>query len=617
MSAEEEAFEAMLMEAAPPTAVCRNLRPSKQQIVPKIPEAVDDFLRNVLQRAGLGRTMISFEEEWYGSAQKLMTQTLRRAGVLLVPDALTHRQLIQGQLDTVHRDTDLLRQEVLHAGERLLRTQRERDFYWLQYQRVAEHKSRLMEDLHQLKKHLQSYRPALRRLEDTIQEALRKKMLLSLKKDRVQNSKALNQQDSQIKKERSIKSGGSGPQDTEAPHSEDTRAPHSEDTEAPHSEDTRAPHSEDTEAPHSEDTEAPHSEDTEAPHSEDTEAPHSEDTRAPHSEDTEAPHSEDTRAPHSEDTGVPTCSRGPETEHETMETPLSLSYSIRAHKLPISCIHLHPRKLIVASASDDRSWRLWLLQAHGEKVGQMVLTGEGHSDWLSGCSFHPDGGKLATTSGDSTVRLWDFSRGGGCVLTLSHSRPTWGCCFHSCGHFLASCYADRTARLWDLSSQRCTLTLRRHTASVNSVCFLPFSDLLLTCSADKTLALWDARLGVCTAIFQGHQHPCNHSTYSMAGHTVASCDSCGIINLWDIRKPAVSMATVDAGPRAANQVAFSPSGRTLAVACSDGLVRVVEVDSLVSSSLPGHRDSVQSVAFDHRGGTVLSAGSDGLINVWA
>ncbi|KAI4816574.1 hypothetical protein KUCAC02_008897 [Chaenocephalus aceratus] len=533
----EEAFEEMLMAAAPATAVSRNLRPSKQQIVPKIPEAVDDFLRNVLQRAGLGRTMISFEEEWYGSAQKLMTQTLWRAGVLLVPDALTHRQLVQAQLDTVHRDTDLLRQEVLHAGERLLRTQRERDFYRLQYQRVAEHKSRLMEDLHQLKKHLQSYRPALRRLEDTIQEALRKKMLLSLKKDRVQNSKALNQQDSQIKKERSIKSGGTGPQDTEAPHSEHT--------------------------------------------------------------------------------GVPTCSRGPETEHETMETPLSLSYSIRAHKLPISCIHLHPRKLIVASASDDCSWRLWLLQAHGEKVGQMVLTGEGHSDWLSGCSFHPDGGKLATTSGDSTVRLWDFSCGGGCVLTLSHSRPTWGCCFHSCGHFLASCYADRTARLWDLSSQRCTLTLRRHTASVNSVCFLPFSDLLLTCSADKTLALWDARLGVCTAIFQGHQHPCNHSTCSMVGHTVASCDSCGIINLWDIRKPAVSMATVDAGPRAANQVAFSPSGRTLAVACSDGLVRVVEVDSLVSSSLPGHRDSVQSVAFDHRGRAVLSAGSDGLINVWA
>lgn len=34
----------------------------------------------------------------------------------------------------------------------------------------------------------------------------------------------------------------------------------------------------------------------------------------------------------------------------------------------------------------------------------MILTGHGHSDWLSGCIFHPDGTKLATTSGDSMVR---------------------------------------------------------------------------------------------------------------------------------------------------------------------------------------------------------------------
>ncbi|KAK5852494.1 hypothetical protein PBY51_023956 [Eleginops maclovinus] len=559
-SAEEEDFEEIGMEAAHPTTSSRNLRPFKQHLAARIPEAVDDFLRNVLQRVGLCRTISSFEVEWYGSAQKLMTQTLSMAalGVLFVPDALTHRQLIQRQLDTVRRDTDRLRQEVLHAGERLQRMQRERDFYRLQYQRVAEDKNGLMEDLHQLKKHLQSYRPALRRLEDTVQEALGKKMLLSLKKDRILNTTALNQEKPQIKRERRRKSVGS------ADH---------------------------------------------------TEAPHSKDTEAPHSEDTEAPHSKVIEAHHSEDTEVPTCSRGLETDHKT-PAPLSLSYSIRAHKLPISCIHLHPRKLILASASDDCSWRLWLLQAHEEKVGQMVLTGEGHSDWLSGCSFHPDGGKLATSSGDCTLRLWDFSQGG-CVLTLSHSRPTWGCCFHSCGHFLASCCADRTARLWDLSSQRCTLTLRRHTASVNSVCFLPFSDLLLTCSADKTLALWDARLGVCTASFQGHQYPCNDSTCSMAGNTVASCDSGGFINLWDIRKSAVARATVDAGPLAANQVAFSPSGRTLAVACSNGLVRVMEVDSLASSSLLGHRDSVQSVTFDHSGGTVLSAGTDGFINVWA
>lgn len=68
---------------------------------------------------------------------------------------------------------------------------------------------------------------------------------------------------------------------------------------------------------------------------------------------------------------------------------------------------------------------------------------------------------------------------------------------------------------------------------------------------------------------------------------------------------------------AANQVAFSPSGKRLAIACSDSLVRVVEVDSCEVSSLSGHRDGVQSVTFDHQGEALMSAGSDGIINMWS
>uniref|UniRef100_A0A8C4EP17 Sperm-associated antigen 16 protein n=1 Tax=Dicentrarchus labrax TaxID=13489 RepID=A0A8C4EP17_DICLA len=543
-SVEEEDFEEAMREAASSTASRKKPVPPEQKIPPNIPEAVDDFLRNSLRRAGLSRTLNSFEAEWYGSAQKLLTETLMMptTGIFFIPDALTHRQLLQSELETVRRETDRLRQEVLVAGESLVRMQRERDFHRLQYRRVAEDKHRLIADFQQLKKHLESYEPVLRQLDDKYQAALRQKMLISLKKDRLQNTAdaRLNQEKPQMKKERSINRIHSA----------------------------------------------------------------------------ENPPATSTSTRREKDSEFPLCSRllNPLLDQVTSEkwkspSSFSLSCSIRAHELPISCIDLHPRKRILASASDDRSWKLWALP--------LVLTGEGHSDWLSGCSFHPNGAKLATTSGDTMVRLWDFSRGC-CVLTLSgHSQPTWGCAFHWCGHFLASCSADRTAKLWDLNSQRCRLTLRRHTASVNSVHFLPFSNLLLTCSADKTLAMWDARLGVCTATFHGHQHPCNHAISSLAGDVVASCDSCGVINLWDVRKPALAMATVDAGPLAANQVAFSPSGKTLAVASSDGLVRLVEVDSCVVSSLSGHSDGVQSVTFDHEGETVVSAGSDGVINIWA
>ncbi|XP_040053835.2 sperm-associated antigen 16 protein [Gasterosteus aculeatus] len=544
MNVEEECEEEM-REAALSAVPIRTPTPSKRQIVPKTPEAVDDFLRNFLRRAGLNQTLNVFEPEWYGSAQKLLSETLRTAWTgVFIPDALTHRQLLQRELETVRVETDRLRQDVLVAGERLVRTQRERDFHRLQHRRVAEEKNRLIQHSQQLKKHLESYEPVLRQLEDKYQAALRQKTLITLEKDRVQNptDARLNEEKSPNLKKSSIKRSGSG-------------------------------------------------------------------NKSP---------TKRTVARHPKDTEFPVCSRRNPPLAQGAFQKWENTISFRAHELPISCIDLHPQELILATASDDRSWRLWELLPNGEKLGQTLLTGEGHSDWLSGCSFHPDGAKLATTGGDCTVRLWDLSRGR-CVLSLpGHGRPTWGCSFHCRGHVLASCSADRTAKVWDLNSQRCRLTLRRHAASVSSVCFLPLSDLLLTASADKTLAEWDARLGACTASFHGHRHPCSHAAFSPAGDaTLASCDTRGIVHLWDARKPALPTATVDAGPLAANQVAFSPSGKALAVAGSDGVLRVVQVDSGVTSSLSGSGDGVQSVTFDHEGESVTCAGRDGVISVWA
>nr|XP_057913250.1 sperm-associated antigen 16 protein [Doryrhamphus excisus] len=510
--------------------------PSREGAVEDIPETVDDFLRNFLHRLGLRRTQDSFEVEWYGWAHKVLTEPLSMAppaaGVLFLPDAITHKQLLETELENVLMDTKRFKQDVLSARDSLVRMQRDRDLHQLHHRRCLEDTKHLLEDIKRLKKRLESYEPVLRHLDDKYQATLRQKMLLSLESQRLLNTSEAKLSQDQSKTEKSGKKRSGTPR-------------------------------------------------------------------------------------HPKDSEIPVYGRRFHGQHPQYKRAHSFSLlgSIKAHHLPISSISLHPQKNILASASDDCSWRLWMLPASREKVAQMVLTGEGHSDWLSGCSFHPEGTKLATTSGDATVRLWDFSCGR-CVLTLSgHSRPTWGCSFHSCGDFLASCSSDKTAKLWDLNSQRCRLTMRRHSASVNSVCFQHLSNNVLTSSADKSVALWDIRLGVCTASFHGHQHPCNHATFGLAEEVMASCDTRGTVNVWDIRTPASPVRTIDTGPLSANQVALSPSGKILAVASSDGLVRLVDVDSYVVWKLLGHKDSVNTIIFDHKGETVMSAGSDGLINV--
>uniref|UniRef100_A0A8B9CVK6 Sperm associated antigen 16 n=1 Tax=Anser brachyrhynchus TaxID=132585 RepID=A0A8B9CVK6_9AVES len=288
-----------------------------------------------------------------------------------------------------------------------------------------------------------------------------------------------------------------------------------------------------------------------------------------------------------------------------------LGNTLKVHDLAVSCLAIHPQKDVVVTGSDDRLWKMWALPD-----GNIIMTGEGHTDWLSGCCFHPSGTQLVTSSGDATVRIWDLSKGG-CILTLEgHAQAVWDCSWHSCGDFVASASMDSTSKIWDVNSERCRYTLRGHKDSVNSIEFLPFSNMVLTSSADKTLSLWDARTGFRVHTFYGHLHSCNHATFNMKGDTIASCDSRGVLKLWDIRQ-SVPIMSVDAGPRPANQSAFDYSGRTVAVASGDGSVKVLYLELGQLSSLRGHsEEEVHSVAFDHKAGRLLSGGADGTLCLW-
>ncbi|ELT89940.1 hypothetical protein CAPTEDRAFT_167092 [Capitella teleta] len=297
--------------------------------------------------------------------------------------------------------------------------------------------------------------------------------------------------------------------------------------------------------------------------------------------------------------------------HLTRTGGFRLSNTFQAHSHAVSALALHPRKQILATTSDDRSWKLWAVPS-----GDIIMTGVGHSYWVSSCDFHPSGSRLATTSGDSTVKLWDFSKAE-CVHTFTdHTHAVWGSSWHSCGDFLATCSMDNTAKVWDIHSSRCRYTLRGHTDSVNGIQFLPFSNTLITCSADKTISLWDARTGLCAQTFYGHMHSVNSITFNLKGDTVASSDSYGVVNLWDVRTVS-QMTSMDCGPHAANHVTFDPSGSVLAISSNDASIKMYEVANGQMTSLVGHEDSVQAAIFDRKGEFMVSGGSDLSVRIWS
>ncbi|XP_017347559.1 sperm-associated antigen 16 protein [Ictalurus punctatus] len=535
---------------------------SSKKLRSPIHEVVDDFFRNFLMKMGMNKTLDCFQTEWFEMLQK---GTLKTNQVGFVPDIYTHNQLLDSELKNIQKERDSYKQAAFQAGETIVKLQKERDFHWLQHKRVVQEKNRLIEDIRRLKEHYESYGPALKQLNEKYQTALRQKMLVSIERDRVSSQvhnldSALCNSHSSPGTRRLLKDSGHSPELGTKPSVDEvvTYDPAKDPTKS-----TTTKHSKDSEFPVS--------------------------TRI-------NPFLPQIKALSVQSTKI---------------SGFSVTNFIKAHTMAVSYLALHPRKLLVASASDDHLWRLWKMPE-----GEMVMTGEGHTDWLSSCSFHPRGHCLATTSGDTTVRIWDFAKSC-CVLTLEgHTHATWGCSFHSCGDFVASCSMDNTAKVWDLNSERCRYTLRGHVDSVNSVSFLPFSNILLTCSADKTISLWDARTGLCAQTFYGHRHSCNSATFNALGDMIASCDSYGTVKFWDVRNIS-AMMTVDTGPHPSNQVAFSPNGQVLAVASNDHEVKLVEVASSHVSSLLGHNDTVQGVIFDHKGKYILSAGYDGEIFIWS
>ncbi len=222
---------------------------------------------------------------------------------------------------------------------------------------------------------------------------------------------------------------------------------------------------------------------------------------------------------------------------------------------------------LLAGLADRSRWRqLRVIAADAETHGVSSVF-EGHTAGISRVTFSPDGGLVATTSDDCSVRLWDLRGGEHRVLT-GHTDEVWRAVFSPDGSRLASTSKDGTVRLWEVATGA-PLRIFEAGAPARAVAFVGDGARLVFSTDARELWSWDPGNGASKRITA-----CEASYFVTNGSRLA-CVATDRRSVWtgDLDGEDAVILPVE-GEGLGYAGAMSADGRWLAIAGDDGRVRL-------------------------------------------
>ncbi|MEA3031628.1 MAG: hypothetical protein QOG13_2953 [Sphingomonadales bacterium] len=251
------------------------------------------------------------------------------------------------------------------------------------------------------------------------------------------------------------------------------------------------------------------------------------------------------------------------------------------HPDAASALDVSPDGTMLVSGGYDRNARIWRI---ADQRQLRVLQGSGGTIWT--VAWSPDGSRIATAGEDKLIRIWRAEDGALLHTLAGHELNIWSVRFSPDSRLLASGSFDHSIRLWDVASGRLVRQLPGHDQAVVSVDFSPDGTLLASGGDDSTVRLWRVADGAAIAALTGGSEHVYAVAFSPDGRWLASGGRARsaigtfwhqltgggakgpAVRLWRVRDGALQSVLEHSDD--VTSLAFSPDGRLLATASSDG-----------------------------------------------
>lgn len=239
----------------------------------------------------------------------------------------------------------------------------------------------------------------------------------------------------------------------------------------------------------------------------------------------------------------------------------------------------------------------------------------GHSNLIYSLAWSPDGHTLASASMDRSIRLWDTVNWKTCRALTGF--PPWGkeIAWSPDSQILASGVGDGAIILWEPTLGRKIKEVKGHYQSINSLSWSPDGRTLVSSSRDGKVLLWDRSDWRPSQLSTGHNEAMMMVAWSPDGKHLALGSEKNIF-LWNTETQDISFILGGHGDFI-NTFVWSPDGRLIASGSRDGTIKLWgAVDGLQFLVLEGHTGSVSHVSFSSDGRFLASKSDDNSVRLW-